>query len=153
MSRAGGQAGQGGRGRRARDFTKPCPYGGRASVHAVECCHLSSGANLPWCGALCVHRSGVPNHLQESLTSRKRLGQAKAKTTGGLGTALAKLKENLTCVAFLLSLSPSGKASTAPACLPRLTRVACLSTSSSSHCRTWYFGIDTRTRLPKLSPT
>ena len=88
-------------------------------MHAVECFHLGSGANLPWCGAPCVHRSGVPNHLQETLTSRKHLGQAKAHSSlgitnflnelqdnCGLGTALAKLKENLTCVAYLLTLSP-----------------------------------------------
>ena len=114
---------------------------------------LGSGANLPWCGALCVHRSGVPNHLQESLTSRKHLGQAKAKTTGGLDTALAKLRKTRHVSPGYSHLSTTGKASTAPACLPRLTRVACLSISASSHCGTWYFGIDTRTRLPKLSLT
>ena len=102
-----------------------------------------SGANLPWCGALCVHRSGVPNHLQESLTSRKHLGQAKAKTTGGLGTALAKLRKTRHVSPGYSHPSTTGKASTAPACLPRLTRVACLSTSASSPCGTWYFGIET----------
>ena len=42
-------------------------------------CYLGLwSANLPWCGTLCVDMSAVPRHLKESLTSRKRLGEAKA---------------------------------------------------------------------------
>ena len=43
-------------------------------------CYLGSGANLPWCGTLCVDASAVPRHLKESLTSQKRLGEAKARS-------------------------------------------------------------------------
>ena len=82
-----------------------------------RCCYLGSGANLPWCGTLCADASAVPRHLQESLTSRKRLGEAKAHSRFGLAhflnrakmlgrdSAVAELEDKATRVACLLPLT------------------------------------------------
>ena len=74
MSRAGGQAGQGGRGRRARDFTKPCPSGGRASVHAEALLpRLWSESSLVWhtvCG--CVSCAPPPQRESDIAKASRR---------------------------------------------------------------------------------
>ena len=59
-------------------------------------CYLGSGANLPWCGTLCVDASAVPRHLKESLTSRKRLGEAKGTLSVDASAVPRHLKESLT---------------------------------------------------------
>jgi len=78
MSRAGGQAGQGGRGRRARDFTKPCPWGGRASVHAEALLPraLERESSLVW-HTVCGHVSCAPPPQRESdIAKASRRGES-----------------------------------------------------------------------------
>ena len=86
-----------------------------------------------------------------------KLSQSEPIDNCGLGTALWPMSSTgkpVLDTCCLPSHTVSLRKGLHCPCLPwRLTRVACLSTSASSHCGTWYFGIDPRKRLPKLSPT
>ena len=87
-----------------------------------------------------------------------KLSQSEPIDNCGLGTALWPMSSTGKPVGHVLptAFSHCLPQERPPLPLPALAIDACclpISTSASSHCGTWYFGIDPRKRLPKLSPT